>query len=271
MLSRSTFIAGCITVAAMLLSPGSAVPAPQQVGFDRDASARDYVQFLVSEIDQWTKDFPRRFYAAVVKPPVDESKLSADMKASPDELGNAVKQLLSLSSANDLLANAAFRDELGKALASAKVLNQAMASQRFPEPLQNDWTQIRATLNNLAGIYKLETLAYLDPPGGGGGRGRGGRGAQQAAAAPPPPPPGAGLVGYIVDQSCSLKGKGMWTNAQCVARCIRDGDKVVLVTEEGKVFQIANPDKIESDTYGQKVTLLGKVDGETITVASVQI
>jgi hypothetical protein len=270
MVSRSIFIAGCAAVAAMLLSPGSAVPAPQQVGFDRDASARDYVQFLVSEIDQWTRDFPRQFYTAVVRPPVDESKLSEGMKASPDELGNAVKQLLALSKANDLLTNTAFRDELGKALAAAKLLNQAMASQRFPEPLQHDWAQIRATLNSLAQIYKLETVAYLDPPGG-GGRGRGGRGEQQAAAAPPPPPPGGGVVGYIVDKSCSLKGKGMWTNAECIARCIRDGDQVVLVTEEGKVFEIANPDKIESDTYGQKVTLLGKVEGEKITVASVQM
>ena len=36
-------------------------------------------------------------------------------------------------------------------------------------------------------------------------------------------------------------------------------------------FLIANPDKIESDTYGQKVTIMGKTDKDVITVASVQI
>ena len=62
----------------------------------------------------------------------------------------------------------------------------------------------------------------------------------------------------------------MWTNAECVARCIRDGDKPVLVTEEGKIYSIANPDKIEPDSYGQKLTLLGKTEGETFTIESVK-
>ena len=50
----------------------------------------------------------------------------------------------------------------------------------------------------------------------------------------------------------------MWTNAECVARCVRDGDKVVLVTEEGKIYQIANQDKIAPESYGQVVTLRAK-------------
>jgi hypothetical protein len=141
-----------------------------------------------------------------------------------------------------------------------------MASQRFPGPLQNDWDQIRSTMNNLARVYQLEALAVLEPPGGGGGRGgRGGRGAaggQQTAQA------GGGLVGYIVDNSCAKRGKGMWANPECVARCVRDGDKVVLVTEQGKVYQISNQDKIPADTYGQIVTLIGKTDGDTISVDS---
>jgi len=45
------------------------------------------------------------------------------------------------------------------------------------------------------------------------------------------------LAGYIVDQSCAKKGKGLWYNAE-VARCVREGD--VLVTEDGKIFQISN-------------------------------
>jgi hypothetical protein len=268
MLSRSasSVIVGSTAVLAMLICPGSAIPAPQQVTFDPNASARDYVQFLVSEIGQWTKDFPQQFYMAAARPPVDATKLSEGVKTSPDELANSVKQLSTLSNANDLPANAAFRDELGKTLAAAKLVNEAMGSQRFPETLQNSWAQIRTNLNSLAQIYKQDSLAYLAPPAPGGRGGRGG--AVQAKAGPPP---AGGVVGYIVDQSCSLKGKGMWTNTECIARCIRDGDKVVLVTEEGKVFLIANPDKIESDTYGQKVTIVGKTDKDTITVASVQM
>jgi len=78
------------------------------------------------------------------------------------------------------------------------------------------------------------------------------------------------VTGYIVDQRCAARGKGMWTNAQCIETCLRDGDTVVVVTEEGKVFKIGNPDKITSDTYGQKVTLLGKVDADVIVVSGLQ-
>jgi hypothetical protein len=169
--------------------------------------------------------------------------------------------MASLSTAKDVMTNTAFRRQLDRALASSKEVNQAMASQRFPAVLQSDWDQMRSTLNNLARVYKLETLAVLEPPGGGG---RGGRGPAPAAV------PG-GLAGYIVDLSCAKRGKGMWTNAACIATCVRDGDKVVLVTEEGKIFQIANQDKITPETYGQVVTLTGKTEGGTITVESVRM
>jgi hypothetical protein len=144
-------------------------------------------------------------------------------------------------------------------------MNQAMSVQRFPAVLQNSWDQIRSTLNKLARVYKLEMVAVLEPPGSGGGR-RGGRGPAVVTG----PVPG-GLAGYIVDQSCAKKGKGMWNNAECVARCVRDGDKIVLVTEEGKVFQISNQDKVTPDSFGQVVTLLGKTDGDTITVETVKM
>jgi hypothetical protein len=40
------------------------------------------------------------------------------------------------------------------------------------------------------------------------------------------------------------------------------------VTDDGKIYQIANQDKIVPESYGQVITLLGKIDGETITVES---
>ena len=237
--------------------PTSSALLPQD--FDQAASAQDYVRFLVLEIDQWAKDFPHRFYMAAAQPPVDASKLSEQVKAGADQLGNSIKQLSAASKAKDVLTNPGFRGQLDKTLAAAKQVNEAFGSQRFPRALRTDWDQIRTNLNSLAQIYKVETLAYLAPPE---------PGSRKMAASKPVP--GGGFTGYIVDQSCALKGKGMWINATCVAKCIRDGDKVVLVTEEGKVYQIANLDKVDSDFYGQKVTVGGKAVKDTITVASLQ-
>ncbi len=226
---------------------------------DRDASAREYVQFQVLQLDQWSTEFPQQFYIALMRPPQDASKLSETGKAAAGEFGEHIKRLAALSSAKDLLTDAAFRSQLEKTLAAAKEVNQVMAGQRFPAVLQSGWEQIRSTLNNLARAYKLEMLAALEPPSG--GRGRGGR-----APAPGGNVPGGGVAGYIVDQSCAKKGKGMWANADCVARCVRDGDKLVLVTDEGKVYQISNQDKITPESYGQVVTVTGKTEGDTITV-----
>lgn len=240
-----------------------AVLAAPQTG--TDAYARDYVRFLVVQLDQWSNEFPQQFYQALVRPPLDASKVSEIAKAGPGELGDAIRRLTTLSAANDLLTNAGFRSQVERTLNIAKEVNQALSTQRFPALLQSDWDQIRSTLNNLGRVYKLETLAVLEPPAAA----RAGRTA--TASAKTPVAPGSGVAGYIVDLSCAKRGKGMWTNAECVARCVRDGDKLVLVTEEGKVFQIANPDKLTPENYGQVVTLVGKTAGETITVESVRI
>lgn len=73
--------------------------------------------------------------------------------------------------------------------------------------------------------------------------------------------------GYIVDQTCSAK-KAMWTDSDCVARCVRRGSALVLVSEDGTVYKISNQDKATKDSYGKKVTVTGKLDGDTITVDS---
>ena len=77
-------------------------------------------------------------------------------------------------------------------------------------------------------------------------------------------------TGYIVDKGCS-KNKGMWTNSECVERCASRGDKLVLVTEEGKVYAIADQDQDKVKSHGgQKVTLTGSMDGDTIKVDSIK-
>jgi hypothetical protein len=241
--------------------------------YDREKYANDYVRFLVVQLGQWSKEFPQQFYMAMMKPPIDATKLSEGAKAGAGELGDGLQKLATMERAPDLMNNAEFRTQLEKTIGVTKELNQAMSAQRFPAVLFNDWDQIRSTLNNLARVYKLEPLAVLEAPGGGGrgGRGGGGRGpaAGATATAATGPVPG-GLAGYVVDAQCAKRGKGMWANAECVARCVRDGDKVVLVTEEGKVYQISNQEKIAPESYGQVVTLLGKTDGDTITVESLK-
>jgi hypothetical protein len=79
------------------------------------------------------------------------------------------------------------------------------------------------------------------------------------------------LGGYIVDQSCAGQ-KAMWDDAACTARCVKGSIKLVLVTEDGTVYKIANQDKVKSETYyGKKVTVSGKMEGDSITVDSVKI
>lgn len=77
------------------------------------------------------------------------------------------------------------------------------------------------------------------------------------------------LDGYIVDQGCAGQ-KAMWDNSVCTARCVKTGVKLVVVTDNGKVYKIANQDVIKSETYGKKVTVSGKIESDTITVDGVK-
>jgi hypothetical protein len=76
-------------------------------------------------------------------------------------------------------------------------------------------------------------------------------------------------TGYVVDKSCAAK-KEMWTNTACVERCVSRGEKLVLATEDGKIYQIADQDKVKSHG-GHKVTITGTMDGDTIKVQSVKM
>jgi hypothetical protein len=76
-------------------------------------------------------------------------------------------------------------------------------------------------------------------------------------------------TGYIVDKSCA-GNKAMWTNSACVEKCANKGQPLVLATEEGKVYAIADQDKVKSHG-GHKVTITGTMDGDTIKVESVKM
>ena len=78
----------------------------------------------------------------------------------------------------------------------------------------------------------------------------------------------ANVTGYIIDQSCADK-PAMRGNVQCAQSCIKKGSPAVLVTEEGKVYKVSDQAKVV-DHAGQKVTVSGKVSGDTIDVQSVK-
>ena len=79
----------------------------------------------------------------------------------------------------------------------------------------------------------------------------------------------AEFKGTIMDTKCSTN-KAMVDNAACAARCIKGGDPAVLVTADGKIYKISNQDKVV-DHAGHKVTVVGKADGDTITVDDVKM
>ena len=78
----------------------------------------------------------------------------------------------------------------------------------------------------------------------------------------------AEFKGYIIDEKCSAKA-AMKGNVDCATTCIKGGSPAVLVTEEGKVYKIADQAKV-TPLAGKQVTITGEMKGDTITVASVQ-
>src|SRR3954471_1678883 len=134
MLLHRWLIASLVVSAAGLLA---------QEALDRDEYAREHVRFLVVQLDQWSKEFPQQFNAALMRAPVDATKLTEAAKKGPAEFGDSMGFLTALSSAKDLLSNADFRSQLEKTIVALKETNHAMSVQRFPAVLQSDWDQIR--------------------------------------------------------------------------------------------------------------------------------
>ena len=80
-------------------------------------------------------------------------------------------------------------------------------------------------------------------------------------------------TGYISDANCAAKQGAKAasdSHAGCAASCIKKGTAAVLVTAEGKIYKIDNQDAV-TEHAGHKVTLTGKMDGETIHVDNVKM
>ncbi len=75
------------------------------------------------------------------------------------------------------------------------------------------------------------------------------------------------FTGWISDSKCGAKGANA-EHKDCAAKCVKGGAAPVLVIDN-KVLKIDDASKVEGH-IGQKVTVTGSVDGDTIKVESVK-
>lgn len=75
-------------------------------------------------------------------------------------------------------------------------------------------------------------------------------------------------TGYVSDSKCGLKGENA-DHASCAQKCV-DGGAAPVFVSSGKVYKIANTDKVK-DHVGHKVTVKGKVKGDTLTISDLQM
>ena len=74
--------------------------------------------------------------------------------------------------------------------------------------------------------------------------------------------------GHVADSKCGAKGK---TNAECTKKCIKEGAKMVVVTDDDeKVLTVENPKKLAGHE-GHHVGITGTVTGDSIHVDSVKM
>ena len=75
------------------------------------------------------------------------------------------------------------------------------------------------------------------------------------------------FTGWISDSKCGAKGASA-EHKDCAVRCVKGGAVAVFV-QDNKVLKIDDASKVEG-YIGQKVTVTGSVDGDTIKVESVK-
>jgi hypothetical protein len=78
----------------------------------------------------------------------------------------------------------------------------------------------------------------------------------------------ADVTGYVIDQKCSSKAE-MRGDPDCANKCIKAGSPAVLVTDDGKIYKFTDQAKVVPHA-GQKVTVSGKMTGDTIAVDTIK-
>lgn len=75
------------------------------------------------------------------------------------------------------------------------------------------------------------------------------------------------FTGYVADAKCgAARGAKAAADghAACAAKCIKGGEQAVLVGEDGRVLKVSDQAKV-TEHAGHKVTITGKLSGDTIT------
>ncbi len=76
-------------------------------------------------------------------------------------------------------------------------------------------------------------------------------------------------TGFVTDAKCAKAGKAGAGHAGCAKTCIGGGEAAVLVDADGKIFEIAEQDKVK-EHVGAKVTIMGDIaDGKISNIAEV--
>ncbi len=80
----------------------------------------------------------------------------------------------------------------------------------------------------------------------------------------------ASWTGYITDSKCGAKAAHEGA-AECTVKCVKEGAKYVFVNDaDKKVYAIADQDKVAAHA-GHHVAVKGSVEGETLTLASIDM
>lgn len=78
----------------------------------------------------------------------------------------------------------------------------------------------------------------------------------------------ADFHGFVEDQRCSSL-PDMKDNGPCAQQCIQNGQPAVLVTEDGKIYKVANQAKVTPHA-GEHVKVTGDLKGDTLTVSDIK-
>ena len=72
-------------------------------------------------------------------------------------------------------------------------------------------------------------------------------------------------TGFVTDAKCATAGKAGAEHAGCAQGCLKSDDMAaVIVTEDGKIYEVADQAKIK-EFAGEKVTVMGMIEDMKIS------
>jgi len=80
------------------------------------------------------------------------------------------------------------------------------------------------------------------------------------------------FTGYITCSNCGDASKepgGIANHTKCAEKCIKGGKSAVLLMSNGKILKFKSQDKVMA-FIGKKVTINGKLEGDTLEITSVK-